>query len=73
MPIPYFANVRKQRIQKLLKMLRENKDLDHEQVVALFAVQTGLTLRKAKEYYEVLKRAGLLKDLEKGVRHAEKA
>lgn len=54
--------LRKQRIKGLVKLISENKDVDKRKLLALFCFRTGTTMRKAKEYYEVVELSGVIND-----------
>jgi len=49
-----------QRQKFLIKMIQDNKKDSPEKVLALFCINTGLTMKKAREYYNELRLAGFL-------------
>jgi len=55
-------DIRKRMIQDLRDLIESNKDLPVEQVLALFCIRTGVTMNKAREYYQVLVDAGLVEE-----------
>jgi predicted transcriptional regulator len=55
------AEIRRQRILKLLDLIENNQDLAETKIKGLFLLQTGLTTRKIDEYLNDLETAGLIK------------
>jgi len=51
---------RKKRIQRLKQLIEENPDKPLDVILALFAVETGVTERTARKYLRLLRKAGML-------------
>jgi len=51
---------RKKRIERLRQLLKENADKPLDQILALFAVESGVTYQTALKYYRLLQKAGLV-------------
>ena len=48
---------RKIRIHKLMELLEQHKNVEPNKILAVFCVRYGVTMRKAREYYELIKLA----------------
>jgi len=55
-----FVEQRKQYKLKLLDLIKRNPNIDKEQLIALFSLQTGLKRDTIKEYLSELEEAGIL-------------
>lgn len=49
-----------ERRAELLKRLKETPVSDHRKVIALFAVETGISEKTIQDYYKLFSRAGLI-------------
>lgn len=56
----YFNDVRKYNKQQLLNFLKAQPEMDIDKALALFSLQTGLSLGKLRTYYDELKLAELI-------------
>jgi len=59
-PNNYFVEKRRQDKQNLLRMFRENADVDENKIIALFSFKVGLRTETIRQMVEELKEAGLL-------------
>ena len=57
---------RRERIEKLRKMLSENKGKSYKDVLTEFCLETGVKMRTASEYLDLLTGAGIVK-IEDGI------
>ena len=49
---------RRKRIEKLRKMLENNKEESLKTILAKFCIETGVSMRTAREYYALLVNSG---------------
>lgn len=68
----YWVSLRKEEKLRLLRFLKENKDIPIERALALYSLETGYRLTSLKTFYNELKIAGVVidedTDLEKEVK-----
>lgn len=57
LPTPKF---RKERLDEILKVVRENKKVDARTLFANMSIQYGISRRRFKEYVQTLEEAGLI-------------
>jgi len=55
---------RKLRMEQLLNWVKEGHGVDPKKLTAHFCINTGLDARRVKEYIQVYKDAGLIKERE---------
>jgi hypothetical protein len=55
-----FVNARRILKNQLYELIKKNKELSKEQIIALFSLQTGLKRSTINEYWQELEEAGLL-------------
>ncbi|TAL46750.1 hypothetical protein EPN87_04585 [archaeon] len=60
MPGNYFVDKRKMDKQRLLRMLKENPDMEERKLIALFSQQTGYKLETIRQMVEELREAELI-------------
>jgi len=53
---------RKKRIDRLKQLIEENPDKPLDQILAMFAVETGVSEPTARRYYRLLVKAGVVED-----------
>lgn len=56
---PFVERRRRMKIN-LLSMFKNNPDMDEDKVIAIFAHNTGISMKTVREYVEELKMAGVL-------------
>ena len=54
------AEIRRQRIQKLIEMIRSNPDLTENKLIALFSLQNGPKKERVMDYIENLIEADIV-------------
>jgi len=59
-PEPYFSKLMKKRISLLTERLKNSEEENYDKVLALFAIEYGLTDKKVREYFKLISASGLL-------------